>query len=272
MYVDSHCHLDDAAFDADRGAVIERARVAGLAYMLTIGGASGPDQLASGLPIADQHDWIFTSAGIHPHEAARAEDRHFDMLQTVVANPKVIGIGEIGLDYYYDHSPRETQKQVLIRQMEIARVAKLPIIIHCRDAWPEMAEITENHWRASGLGGILHCFGGTREDAARFLDWGFMVSFAGNVTFKKAENIREAARYIPLDRLLTETDCPYLAPVPLRGKRNEPAFVVEVTRALAALHNASEAEMGARAVDNFIRFFRIELANSPGNGAAKPDV
>jgi TatD DNase family protein len=223
-FLDSHCHLDDSAFDADRDAVIVRARAAGLAYMLT----------------------------------------------NVAENPKVIGIGEIGLDYYYDHSLREIQKQVLIRQMEIARAAKLPIIIHCRDAWPDLTEIAESHWSNSGLGGILHCFGGDRQDAARFLDWGFMVSFAGNVTFKKAENIREAARHIPLDRLLTETDCPYLAPVPLRGKRNEPAFVVEVTRALAALHNLSEAEMGARAVENFIRFFRIEHANGSGSGAAKP--
>ncbi|MGE5327183.1 MAG: TatD family hydrolase [Deltaproteobacteria bacterium] len=258
QFLDSHCHLDDSAFDSDRDAVIERARAAGLKYALTIGGASGPDQLASGLPIAEQHNWIFTSAGIHPHEATRATESHYEALLSASAHPKVIAIGEIGLDYYYDHSPRETQKQVLIRQMEIARAAKLPIVIHCRDAWTDLIEIAASHWSGSGLGGILHCFGGTRQDAARFLDWGFMVSFAGNLTFKKAENIREAARLVPRDRLLTETDCPYLAPVPLRGKRNEPAFVVEVTRVLAALHDLGEAEMGALAVENFIRFFCIE--------------
>lgn len=264
QFLDSHCHLDDAAFDADRDAVIERARAAGLKYALTIGGASGPDQLASGLPIARKHDWIFTSVGIHPHEAARAEERHFEVLRSTAAQPKVISVGEIGLDYYYDHSPRETQKQVLIRQMEIAGKVRLPIVIHCRDAWPDLAAIVENHWLGSGLGGVLHCFSGTREDAARFLDWGFMISFAGNVTFKKAENIREAARHVPLDRLLTETDCPYLAPVPHRGKRNEPAFVVEVTRALAALRNLSEEEMGARAVENFETFFRFDENSRDG--------
>jgi TatD DNase family protein len=244
--------------------MIERARAAGLVYLLTIGGGSGPDQLASGLPIAAHHDWIYTSVGIHPHEAARAEKRHFELLEREASNPKVIAIGEIGLDYYYDHSPREIQKQVLVRQLEIARDVKLPIVIHCRDAWPDLAEIVQSHWRSSGLGGILHCFGGTREDAARFLDWGFMVSFAGNVTFKKAEQLRESARIVPLDRLLTETDSPYLAPVPHRGQRNEPARVVEVTRALASLRDISEEEMGARAVENFIRFFHFEAGNRAG--------
>jgi TatD DNase family protein len=257
-FVDSHAHLDDAAFDADRDEVIARARAAGLKYLLTVGGCSGPDDLASGLPIAEQHDWMFTSVGIHPHEAARAAENHFESLQRAAANPKVVAIGEIGLDYYYDHSPREIQKQVLIRQLEIARASKLPIIIHCRDAWADLGEIVAQHWHSSSLGGILHCFTGAREEARRFLDWGFMVSFAGNVTFKKAENLHEAARFVPLDRLLTETDSPYLAPVPHRGKRNEPAFVVEVTRALAALRSISEEEMGRRAVENFIRFFRFE--------------
>jgi TatD DNase family protein len=261
-FLDSHAHLDDAQFDADRDAVIERARTAGLKYLVTVGCGNGPDDLGVGIPIADTHGWIYTTAGIHPHEAARAEDRHFEMLQRAAANPKVIAIGEIGLDYFYDHSPRETQQQILIRQLEVARAARLPIVIHCRDAWDDLATIVENHWRSSGLGGILHCFTGRREDAARFLDWGFMISFAGNLTFKKAENLREAARYVPLDRLLTETDCPYLAPIPHRGERNEPAFVVEVTRALASLRGLSDGEMGAQAVENFIRFFHFDAGGS----------
>lgn len=263
MFLDSHCHLDDATFDADRDAVIERARAAGIAYLLTIGG-SGPDEVGAGLPIAAKHDWIYTSAGIHPHEAVHAKDHHYDHLRRTAAQPKVIAIGEIGLDFYYDHSPREIQKQVFIRQLEVAREVKLPIIIHCRDAWTDLAPLVSEHWRSSGLGGILHCFTGTRDDATKFLDWGFMISFAGNVTFKKAESLRDAARFVPLDRLLTETDCPYLAPVPHRGQRNEPAFVVETTRALAALRNLKDEELGQSAVDNFIRFFHFEAG-----GAAK---
>lgn len=256
-FVDSHCHLDDSDFDADRDSVIERARAAGLKYLVTIGCGKGPDDLDVGIPIAARHEWIYTTAGIHPHEAARAEERHFEKLQLTASKPKVIAVGEIGLDYHYDHSPREIQKQVLIRQLEIARAVKLPIVIHCRDAWADLGEIVRVHWRSSGLGGILHCFTGRREEAFRFLDWGFLISFAGTVTFKKAEDLRDAARSIPLDRLLTETDSPYLAPVPQRGKRNEPAFVIEVTRALAALRNVSSEEMGAQAIANFERFFHL---------------
>ena len=258
MFLDSHAHLDDSRFDPDREAVIERARAAGLRYLLTIGGGEEPDDLGAGIPIAARHEWVYTSVGIHPHEAARAEERHFEKLRAAAAEAKVLAIGEIGLDYYYDHSPREVQRQVLVRQLDIARAVKLPVIIHCRDAWVDLGEIIEQHWQSSGLGGILHCFTGSLQDALRFLDWGFLVSFAGNVTFKKAENLRAVARAIPPDRLLTETDSPYLAPVPHRGKRNEPAYVLEVTRALAAVHNVSEEEMGRRAVENFERFFHLD--------------
>jgi TatD DNase family protein len=161
------------------------------------------------------------------------------------------------LDYYYNHSPHEVQKQVVIRQLELARELKLPVVIHCRDAWSDLREVVGSHWRSAGLGGILHCFTGSPADALAFLDWGFLLSFAGNLTFKKAENLRAVAREIPLDRLLTETDSPYLTPVPHRGKRNEPAYVREVTRALAALHNRSEEDMGRQAVENFARFFHL---------------
>jgi TatD DNase family protein len=256
-FLDSHAHLDDKQFDADRDAVIERARAAGLRYLLTVGGGSGPEGLDAGIPIAAQHDWIYTSVGIHPHEAARAEECHFERLQQAAAHAKVIAVGEIGLDYFYDHSPREIQQQVLIRQLEIARAVGKPVIIHCRDAWADLGAIVAEHWQSSGLAGILHCFTGTADDARRFLDWGFLVSFAGNVTFKKAESLRGAARSIPRDRLLIETDSPYLAPVPHRGKRNEPAFVVEVARALAPLRHLSPEDMGAQAADNFAQFFQL---------------
>lgn len=255
--VDSHAHLDDPAFDADREAVIGRCRAAGLRYLLVAGGGTGPGNLRSALSLAERYDWIFASTGIHPHEAKSFEERHADEIRELAKHPKLVAVGEIGLDYHYDYSPPETQKLILIRQLELAREAGLPVIIHCRDAWTDLAAIVQAHWKASGLGGILHCFTGAREDARLFLDSGFLLSFAGNVTFGRAENIREAAREIPLDRLLVETDCPYLAPVPHRGKRNEPAFVVEVARAVAALRHMSEAELGEAVVRNFERFFHL---------------
>ncbi len=258
MFLDSHCHLDDSDFDSDRAAVIERARAAGLRYLLTVGGTGTPDQLAAPIAIAEAHDGIFASVGAHPHESRQFRDTHADEIRRLAAHPKVLAIGEIGLDYYYDRSPRDVQKRVLIRQLELARDLKRPVIIHCRDAWADLAAIIEAEWRPAGLGGILHCFTGARDDALRFIDWGFLISFAGNVTFKNAETLRSAVRAIPLDRLLTETDCPYLAPVPYRGKRNEPSFVREVTGRLAALHNLRAEEMGRIALENFERFFGLK--------------
>ena len=255
--VDSHCHLDDARFDADREEVIGRAQARGLRWLVTVGGGSGPDELAAGIPIAARHDWIYTSVGIHPHEARRAEKRHFERLRQAAGEPKVIAVGEIGLDYYYDHSPREVQKQVLSSQLEIAQEVNLPVIIHCRDAWADLKEIVRSRCASRGLRGILHCFTGSREDAFAFLDWGFLVSFAGNITFKKADPLRAVAAEIPLDHLLTETDSPYLAPEPNRGKRNEPAYVHEVTRQLAVLRQMSTEEMGAIAGQNFAEFFSL---------------
>jgi TatD DNase family protein len=256
MSVDSHAHLDDTQFDTDREAVVERARAAGLRYLLTVGGGTGLDGLGASAAIAERYDWIYATVGLHPHDARHFRETHLDEVRTLARHRKVVAIGEIGLDYYYGHSPRQEQKRVLIRQLELAREAKLPVVVHCRDAWPDLREIIAAHWCASGLGGILHCFSGSREDAFRFLGWGFLISFAGNITYKKANELRAVAREIPLHSLLTETDSPYLAPVPYRGKRNEPAHVREVTRALAALRGLSEEEMGERAIQNFARFFR----------------
>jgi len=255
--VDSHCHLDDSDFNADREAVIERARVAGVRCLLAAGGGTGPDNLEAPLALAERHDWILATVGIHPHDAKHFAEHHVQQICKLAQHPRVVGIGEIGLDYHYDNSPREIQKQVLVRQLELARQARLPIVIHCREAWPDLTAVIETHWKSSGLGGILHCFSGSRQDALKFLDWGFLVSFAGNVTYKKAEDLREAAREIPLDRLSTETDSPYLAPLPYRGKRNEPAFVIEVARTLAALHHLSAEELGKIVVGNFERFFNL---------------
>ncbi len=259
FFVDSHCHLDDSVFNADREDVIARARAAGVRYLMTIGGAAGPDQMELALRIAEGRDGIYAAAGVHPHEAIKAEEKHFDQLKKWAGHPKFLAVGEIGLDYHYDHSPRDVQKTVFVRQLELAREMRLPIVIHCREAWSDLGEIIEAHWQPSGLGGILHCFSGNQADASRFLDWGFMVSFAGNLTFKKADALRAVARQIPLDRLLTETDSPYLAPAPHRGKRNEPAYVVETTRALAALYSLRPEAMGDQACQNFARFFRLPI-------------
>ena len=257
QFLDSHAHLDDPDFNLDREAVMARARAAGLRYLLAVGGGTGPDNLEAPLALAESHDWIYATAGVHPHDAKHFTEHHAEQICRLALQPRVVGIGEIGLDYHYDNSPRDIQKLVLIRQMELARGARLPIIIHCREAWPDLTEITQAHWNSSGLGGILHCFSGSRQDAMKLLDWGFQVSFAGNLTYKKAEDLREVAREIPLDRLLIETDCPYLAPVPYRGKRNEPAFVIEVARTLATFHRLSPEELGEIVVRNFERLFGL---------------
>jgi TatD DNase family protein len=256
VLIDSHAHLDDSDFDPDRAAVIERARGAGLRYILVAGGGTGPDRLDSPLAVAESYDWIYASVGVHPHEARHFTDSHAEKIVQFARHPKVVAIGEIGLDYYYDHSPQDIQKQVLIRQMELARELKRPIIIHCRDAWTDLRDLAEAHWKSTGLGGILHCFTGSIDDARAFMDWGFLISFAGNLTFKKAENLREVAPLIPLDRLLTETDSPYLAPVPFRGKRNEPAYVRGVTQELAKLRNLSEEDLARQVLENFEKFIR----------------
>lgn len=257
FFLDSHAHLDDRQFDGDRDAVIERARSAGLKYLLCISGGAGPDDLASAVPIAEKHEWIYASVGIHPHEAQHATEAHFERLPEAARNPKVIALGEIGLDYHYDHSPRDVQKSVFVRQMEIARELKLPIVIHCREAWEDLAKLVETHWKPAGVGGIVHCFSGSLSDAKRFVDWGFLISFAGTLTFKNADAQRAIACEVDLASLLIETDCPYLAPVPYRGKRNEPSFVVETARVLAKERGISEAELGAHLLHNFERLFQL---------------
>ena len=256
--IDSHAHLEFPQFDNDREAMLERARAAGVVTLLAIGSGTGPERLNAAIPFAEQHDWIYATVGIHPHEAKLASEEHFLKLDEIAKHSKVIGWGEMGLDYYYDHSPRDVQQRVFRRQLGQARAAQLPIIIHCRDAWPDCLGMIEQDWRSSGLGGILHCFTGTIDDARRALDMGFMISFAGNVTYPKMQHLRDVARELPLDRLLTETDSPFLPPQGYRGKRNEPAFVVEVAKALANVRDLNHEEMAAIAAQNFRRFFRLD--------------
>jgi TatD DNase family protein len=274
MLVDSHAHLEGPRFDADRAQMLERARAAGVAAILAIGSGTGPGTLDCAIRIAEQHDGIYASIGIHPHEAKLASESDYQDLESLARHPRVIGFGEIGLDYYYDHSPREVQQQVFIRQMEIARAVKLPIIIHCRpsanseNAWEGTLQLIREHWSSSGLGGVLHCFTGEQRHQAAALDMGFMISFAGNVTFPKAENIREAAASVPLDRILVETDSPFLAPIPYRGKRNEPAFVAYTAAKIAELRGKTSEEFAEITAANFFGFFK--LPNAQGRPRINP--
>jgi TatD DNase family protein len=261
--IDSHAHLEFEQFNDDRAAVLDRARAAGVETLLAIGSGTGPDRLNAAIPFAEEHDWIYATIGIHPHEAKLATEEHFAQLDELAHHPRVIAWGEIGLDYFYDHSPRDVQKQVFERQLTQARAAKLPIVIHCRDAWPDCLDILERDWQSSGLGGILHCFTGTLEDARRGLEMGFVISFAGNVTYPKMQHLRDVARELPLDRILTETDSPFLAPQGHRGKRNEPAFVVEVAKALANVRDLAADEVAATTANNFRRFFRLGAQDVP---------
>lgn len=263
MFVDSHAHLEGHRFNADREQVIARAREAGIEAIVAIGNGDGPINFDCGILLAEKYEFIYATIGIHPHEAKLADQAALDRMAELAKQPKVIAWGEIGLDYFYDHSPRDVQQNVFIQQMELAREAKLPIVIHCRpsdnseNAWDDCLRLIREHWAPSGLGGILHCFTGNSGQAKRALDMGFMVSFAGNITFPKAQQIRDAARDVPLDRILIETDSPFLAPVPHRGKRNEPVFVKEVAGQLGELRGISPEELGAQTTHNFYRFFSL---------------
>ncbi len=265
MYIDSHCHLENKRFDSDRADVFARAKAAGIEALLAIGNGDGPGTgtLDCAVKLSQQYDWVYATAGIHPHEAALAKQADFDELERLLHDPKLIALGEIGLDYYYDHSPRDAQQRVFVQQMEMARAAKLPIIIHNRpsdnseNAWDDLLRLIREHWLSTGLGGVLHCFTGSVENAKAVLDAGFVVSFAGMITYPKAQNLRDAAAIVPLDRMFIETDSPYLAPVPHRGKRNEPAFVVEVARAIAAVRGLSAEEIGLKTTQNFYNFFGL---------------
>ncbi len=263
MFVDSHAHLDGKQFDSDREQVIARALEAGVRTVVAIGNGDGPPMLDAGIRLAEKRPFMYATIGIHPHEASLATEDAYREMERLARHPKVIAWGEIGLDYFYDHSPRELQKQVFVRQMELAGPAKLPIVIHCRpsdnseNAWDDCLGLIQDQWSPNGIGGILHCFTGNAAQAKRALDMGFMISFAGNVTFPKAQQIRDAALEIPLDRMLIETDCPYLAPVPHRGKRNEPAFVKQTAAKLGELRGLPMEEVGEQTSRNFYKFFKL---------------
>lgn len=265
MFLDSHAHLDGSQFASDREAMIQRAYDAGVRTLLAIGNGEGPDDLACAIPFAERYPWIYASIGVHPHEARLLTPAHLANMERLAHHPRVLAIGEIGLDYWYDYSPRDVQRRVFRQQLELAAAVKLPILIHCRpsldsdDAWDDLLTILHEQWTPTGLGGVMHCFTGNLSQAQASLDLGFILSFAGNISYPKAQNIRDAATMVPLDRFFLETDCPYLAPIPYRGKRNEPAYVVETTRHFAQLRGLPLEAAGELALNNFRLFFHLSV-------------
>jgi TatD DNase family protein len=262
MFIDSHAHLDVSQYDADRAAVIARAREASVEMLLEICGSDvGEGSLEKGLKLVEEYPFIFGAVGLHPHEARLYDDALETKLLAISRRDKIIGWGEIGLDYHYDHSPRDTQRRVFARQLELARESKLPAIIHTREADDDTIAILRDSWAGrggAGIGGIIHCFTGTQALADAALDMGFHISFSGVLTFKAAEELRAVARRVPPERLLAETDCPFLAPIPYRGKRNEPAYVIETVKKLAELHGVPIAEMARLTTGNFKRLFHLD--------------
>ena len=253
MLVDSHCHLDFDSFDGERDDVVARARNAGIGHMVTI--CTKVSEFERIRRIADAYDAIDCSVGVHPHEAAGEQTVTTARLVALARHPKVVGIGETGLDYYYEHSPREAQQRLLRVHIAAARESGLPLIVHTRDADDDMASILAEEMAAGAFTGVLHCFSSSRALAERALALGFYISFSGILTFKNAAALREVACMAPLERLLVETDAPYLAPVPQRGKRNEPAFVTHTAACLAALRKLTPEALALATTDNFYRLF-----------------
>ena len=274
MLIDSHAHLDSERYADDREAMLRRAWEAGVGTVLSIGIGEQAAGMDRALAICREFNGrpesgagipkLFASAGVYPHNATEIDDAVLAKLDSLLAEPEVIACGEIGLDYYHEGAPHPAQRAGLIRQLEIAAARKRPILIHCRpkdgatDAWDDLFEILDAHWRPTGLGGVMHCFGGGWEQARRSLDLGFLVSFAGNLTYPKAQPLRDVAARMPLDRVLVETDAPWLAPAPHRGKRNEPAWVLRTALVLAEVLGVNEEEITSATTKNFNRLFRFQ--------------
>ena len=267
MFIDSHAHIDGEEYDLDRDEVVRRAREAGVRAILNVGtGDPHSGSFERAVEVAEKYEDVYAAIGVHPHDARLFDEAAAErILALVKESSRVIAWGEIGLDYHYDHSPREVQREVFARQLRLARELGLPVVIHSRSADEDTVNILRAEWTEAAQGGVMHCFGGSRWMMEQVVELGFMISFAGNLTFKKAVDLREVASHVPLERLLIETDCPYLTPVPFRGRRNEPALVIEVARFLADIHNTTTEEMGRQTADNFTRFFGLKL-ESPGTG------
>ena len=272
MLIDSHAHLDSERYAEDRPAMLARAAAAGVGAVLSIGIGEGPAQMHQAFDLCREFNGqpgmprLYASAGIYPHSTPEADDAALAALDNLLAEPEVIACGEIGLDYYHEGAPHDVQRAGLVRQLEIAAARKRPILIHCRpkdgrsDAWDHLFLTLDTFWRHTGLGGVMHCFGGGWEQARRSLDLGFLISFAGNLTYSKAQPLQDVAARLPLDGVLVETDAPWLAPTPDRGKRNEPAFVVRTAETLAGLLGVSSDEIAAATTRNFVRLFGLPPA------------
>lgn len=255
MLIDTHTHLDDARYDGDRDAMIDRARQAGVERFVTIGCDLATSRAA--VALADQHQSVYASIGVHPHEVKHISAGWYDEFRRLARNQKIVAYGEIGLDYHYNHSSPTDQRERFREQIQLARELHLPIIIHTREAQDDTITILKEE-KASEVGGVFHCFSGDAWLAKEALDLGFYLSFSGILTFQNATMLRDIAKHTPLDRLLVETDCPYLTPVPHRGKRNEPAYVAFVAKQLAALHpELSQEQIEQRTTENAKRLFRI---------------
>ena len=258
MFIDSHAHIDGHEFDTDRNDVIERAHSANVSLILNVGtGDPHSDNFERAVELGKQNESIYTAIGTHPHDARLYNDVAEQKIKHLITSEHVLAWGEIGLDFHYDNSPRDVQIDVFKRQLRAARECNLPVVIHTREAEPETIDILQTEYHDAPRRGVFHCFSGSMDLAQRALELGFMISFSGIVTFKKADELRAIAKQVPLDRLLIETDCPYLTPIPYRGKRNEPAYVVEVARCLAGLHGVDVEEIGRVTSENFTRLFGL---------------
>lgn len=273
MLIDSHAHIDSHHYAEDREAMLRRTWNAGVGAVLAIGIGEGPAEMHQALEICREFNArpesgaglprLYASAGIYPHTTEQADKVALQKLDGLLAQPEVIACGEVGLDYYHEGAPHDVQQRGFIDQLEIAAARNRPILIHCRpkdgatDAWDDLFAVLNEHWRHTGLRGVMHCFGGVWEEARRSLDLGFLISFAGNVTYPKAQPLRDVAARVPLENLLIETDAPWLAPMPNRGKRNEPGWVAQTAEVLARVVGISPQELAAITTKNFTRLFQV---------------
>jgi TatD DNase family protein len=254
--IDSHCHLDFAEYASDRAEMLARARAAGVTAFVCIGSGSDTVSARQAVSLAAAEGDVWAAVGVHPHDVARMSEADWTELEGLARAPRVVGVGETGLDYHYDLSPRDAQRAAFERFVALARAARRPVISHVRDAHDDAARILREAG-AAAVGGVIHCFTGGVAEARPYLDLGHHLSFSGILTFKNAAPIREAAAFAPLDRILIETDAPFLAPIPHRGKRNEPAFIVETLRVLAEVRGATVAEVEAATTANTRRLFGL---------------
>jgi TatD DNase family protein len=256
MFIDSHAHIQGKEYAGETAAVIARAREAGVETIIAVGGAGDMSSNFEAVALADSFANVYATVGMHPHDAKDVDDEQLDTLKRLAANPKVVALGETGLDYFYNHSPRETQQQVFSRFIHLARETKLPIVVHEREAAREAVELLRGEG-GGGLQGVIHCFTGDYEAAERYLDIGFYLSFTGIITFKNAAALREVVRKVPLHRMFVETDSPFLTPVPHRGKRNEPAYVCYVAETIARIKNISLEQAASVTTANARALFHL---------------